>query len=95
MRWLFGRKKETSAQSGKGKGNAFRRLRQKLDLSQDQMAELMGVSKYTIRAWERGVNKPAGSAVRLLQLMETNKGLALIKTLVTSKTRGLVGPEPG
>lgn len=33
-------------------------------------AQMLGVSKKTVEAWEAGTNVPNGSAMRLLQLLE-------------------------
>ena len=46
-------------------------LREKLHLSQGALAEILGVSRKTVEAWERGgeASKPAS---RILQILETN-----------------------
>jgi putative transcriptional regulator len=44
--------------------------RQKLRLSQDQLARVLCVSPATVRSWERGKRRPAGAARVLLRLIE-------------------------
>ncbi len=44
-------------------------LRTALSLSQSKMARLMGVTPVVWRSWERGRRKPAGSAVRLMHVL--------------------------
>lgn len=39
-------------------------------LNQRLFANLMGVSPETVAKWEQGSNKPKGSSLRLLQVME-------------------------
>ncbi|MBI5814581.1 MAG: helix-turn-helix domain-containing protein [Nitrospinae bacterium] len=43
-------------------------IREKMDLSQAQFAELMGVSKRTLQEWEQGRCKPTGAALKLLMV---------------------------
>lgn len=45
-------------------------LRIRLGLKQRQFADVLSVSDKTVKAWEQGVNRPSGSALRLLQIME-------------------------
>lgn len=45
-------------------------LRIRLGLKQRQFAEVLSVSDKTVKAWEQGVNRPSGPALRLLQIME-------------------------
>lgn len=44
-------------------------IREKLMLSQSVFAELLGVSKKTIEAWEYGKNVPSGASLRMLNIM--------------------------
>lgn len=41
-------------------------IREKMDLSQAEFAELLGVSKRTLQEWEQGRCKPTGAALKLL-----------------------------
>lgn len=43
-------------------------LREQLNVSQPIFAQIFGVSGDTVKAWERGANKPSGSSARLLQI---------------------------
>lgn len=39
-----------------------------LNVSQPIFAKILGVSDDTVKAWERGANKPSGSSARLIQI---------------------------
>ncbi len=55
-------------------------VRHKLDLTQKGLANVIGVSPRTVEAWEAGVNKPNGSAQRILYLLDNNEHVsALLK----------------
>lgn len=41
-------------------------IREEMDLSQSEFAELIGVSKRTLQEWEQGRCRPTGAAVKLL-----------------------------
>ena len=45
-------------------------LRIRLGLKQRQFADVLFVSDKTVKAWEQGINRPSGPALRLLQIME-------------------------
>lgn len=49
-----------------------RKLRLVLKLNQGQFASLMGVSANTVSKWEQGTNAPAGSSLRLLQIIKAD-----------------------
>jgi putative transcriptional regulator len=55
----------------------IRSIRENARLSQPAFARYMNVSKNLVSAWERGVKKPGGPALRLLAIIK-NKGLAVI-----------------
>jgi putative transcriptional regulator len=59
----------------------IRRIRNGLKLPQPVFADLLGVSKKTVEAWESGRNIPQGYSPRLLELLDRN-GLALVKDFV-------------
>ncbi len=46
------------------------KIRFGMKLSQSRFAELLGVSKRTLQAWEQGQRKPSGSALSLLKVAE-------------------------
>ena len=43
-------------------------IRKKLDVSQAEFAEMIGVSKRTLQEWEQGRCKPTGAALKLLMI---------------------------
>lgn len=43
-------------------------IREKLDVSQAEFAELIGISKRTLQEWEQGRCKPTGAALKLLMI---------------------------
>lgn len=50
----------------------IRALRERENLSQPVFARYLNVSKNLVSAWERGVKKPGGPALRLLNVVEKN-----------------------
>jgi DNA-binding transcriptional regulator YiaG len=48
----------------------IRRVRQRLDISQREFAELLNVSLGTVRSWEQGLRTPDGASQRLLEIAE-------------------------
>ena len=44
--------------------------RKKTGLTQEKFAEMLGVSKKTLSAWEQGVRKPSGAARTLLKIAD-------------------------
>jgi putative transcriptional regulator len=55
----------------------IRRIRGATHMSQPVFAALLNVGKTTVAQWEQGHKKPAGSAVRLLDLID-RKGIEAI-----------------
>ena len=47
-------------------------IREKLRVSQNEFAHLIGVSANTIQNWEQGRRKPEGPAITLLRITERN-----------------------
>ncbi len=45
-------------------------IRKKLDLTQDQMAAVLGTSPSGYKKWEQGKRQPSGAARTLLRIME-------------------------
>jgi len=58
-------------------------LRRRLSLSQAGFARLLVVSPKTIQSWEQGQRSPAGTASRLLQLLDHPE---LVKSFVGKET---------
>ncbi len=48
----------------------IRRIRDSLNMSQGFFAEVIGVSRKTIEAWEYGKGKPSGAAARMLTIAD-------------------------
>jgi putative transcriptional regulator len=57
------------------KAEEIRAIRMMNNLTQASFADVMGVSKKTVEAWETGRNKPVGAACRLISLIETNASI--------------------
>ena len=51
-------------------------IRERLNLTQEQLAQKIGVSWATVARWERGIGKPSPLAQKALEnlLKETSKG---------------------
>lgn len=67
-------------------------LRLELGLSQSIFADVLGVSRKTVEAWESGRNAPSGVACRLLEIIRKDRGLLkrekiIIYNSFTAKTR--------
>ena len=45
-------------------------LRKKLGLTQEQLAEKLGVTHTAVCCWERGTRRPSGLAVKLLATLK-------------------------
>ncbi|MTI84832.1 MAG: helix-turn-helix domain-containing protein [Firmicutes bacterium] len=56
-------------------GKQIRLLRERQKLTQQVFANVLGVSKKTVEAWEAGKNTPNGPAQRMLYLMEKDSNL--------------------
>lgn len=54
---------------------AIKSIRLNLNLSQRAFAEVLGVSHKTVEAWESGRNRPAGSASRIIEIIEKDSGI--------------------
>lgn len=48
----------------------LRLIREQLELTQDQMAHVLGVSVHGYRKWEQGQRRMSGPAANLLRVME-------------------------
>lgn len=47
----------------------IRQIRERLNLTQVELAELLGVCQGTVSHWEKGIRNPTGPAIRLLRMM--------------------------
>lgn len=61
-------RKKTSNLAAMRLGRKIRVLRRKRGVSQQQVADFVGLSKMAISSWERGLNVP--SALQLMQLAQ-------------------------
>jgi DNA-binding transcriptional regulator YiaG len=52
-------------------------VREKADLSQDEMAALMGMSAFGYKSWEDGVRRPGGPAFQLLRMIDKDPAAAI------------------
>ena len=52
-------------------------IREKVGLSQDNFAMLIGISKRTLENWEQGRRHPTGPAKALLRIFEVNPEFAV------------------
>ena len=52
-----------------------KKIRNNTGLSQKLFASYMGVSVKTVEAWEAGINRPNGTASRILNMMELDNNL--------------------
>jgi len=66
-------------------------LREKLKVSQAVFAKCLNVSTKLVQAWEGGVRRPDGAALRLLRLAERAPGLVF--TVGTKTEVQSVGPD--
>ena len=56
----------------------IREIRFKNNFTQQHFAELLGVTKKAVEAWESGARKPTGTAKRLFQLIEKDPNIVNI-----------------
>ncbi len=63
--------------------NEIKSLRLNLKLTQLAFSQLLGVSKKTIEAWEKGTNTPNGSARRIIGMLKADPDLPEKYHLIT------------
>lgn len=51
----------------------IRKIRKRLNLTQEQLAQRLGVSFTTVNRWEKGKNEPSPLAFRALEELENKK----------------------
>ena len=59
-------------------------IRKKLDLTQDEMASVLGTSPSGYKKWEQGKRQPSGAARTLLRIMEKEPE-AVLRALSSEK----------
>jgi len=57
-----------------GTGLEIRELRKKLKITQQQLADKLGVHRVTVAEWEAGRKRPSNLARRQLNRLETTNG---------------------
>lgn len=55
------------------KSEQIKNIRRHTSMTQVFFANYMGVSPKTVESWERGTNRPTGSACRLLDILSSDK----------------------
>ena len=58
------------------KAREIKKIRTNLELSQSAFANIIGVSKKAVEAWEAGINIPQGPAQRMLELLDKEPVIA-------------------
>ena len=61
----------------------IKKIRENAGMSQSVFAEMIGVSKKTIEAWESGSSSPQGPARRILEFLDNDSDFAIREGLVT------------
>ena len=69
-----------------GKPHEIKSVREKLDVSQNEFALMIGVSVRTLQNWEQGRRRPEGPAKALLRIASRNPDAALdaLHPMITS-----------
>lgn len=62
----------------------IKEARLQLGMTQVTFAEVMGVSKKTVEAWEAGTNKPAGTARRFLSVIQADPSLLVKNNIISA-----------
>lgn len=60
-------------------GNRIKELREYRSLSQQGMADLLGISLSTLTKWENNLRRPSGAAAKLLDILEAHPELVTAK----------------
>ena len=58
------------------KAKEIKKVRTNLELSQSAFANIIGVSKKAVEAWESGKNVPQGPAQRIIELLDKDPAIA-------------------
>jgi putative transcriptional regulator len=68
--------------------NEIQSARKRLGLSQEQFADVFGVSASSLRKWEQGQYTPSGAAKALLKVIAVEPD-AVLRALAITSTQGL------
>src|SRR6185312_5589202 len=85
-KWQQGKKKLKITQVSLPRANDVAKIRQNLDLTQDEFADFMGVNVKTLQNWEQNRREPQGPARSLLRVAEKAPE-AILKALPRSPHR--------
>ncbi len=68
-------------------------IRNKAGMTQNMLADYLGVSKKTVEAWELGRTHPTGPAYRLLGILEQGreKELSFVKVIPETISETIIG----
>lgn len=55
------------------------KLRERMNVSQAVFANYLNISVKTVQAWEQGIGKPSGAALRLLSIVKKDPNVLLEK----------------
>lgn len=69
--------------AGEWDPSRLKKLRSSMHISQAVLADIMGVSKAAVIAWEHGVNTPSGACARLLDILYAYPDILLEAGVVT------------
>lgn len=84
--WQQGKKKLKVTRYDLPEARDVARIRKKLNLDQEDFADLMGVSVRTLQNWEQNRREPQGAAKSLLRVAEKDPG-AVLKALPRSSSQ--------
>lgn len=55
--------------------SAIKKIRSQFDLTQELLAQLLGVNSSAVKHWEQGIRKPSPSVRRLLQIIQADPNI--------------------
>ena len=55
--------------------SAIKKMRSQFDLTQELLAQLLGVKSSAVKHWEQGIRKPSPSVRRLLQIIQADPNI--------------------
>lgn len=55
--------------------SAIKKIRSQFDLTQELLAQLLGVKSSAVKHWEQGLRKPSPSVRRLLQIIQADPNI--------------------
>jgi DNA-binding transcriptional regulator YiaG len=55
--------------------SAIKKMRSQFDLTQDLLAQLLGVKSSAVKHWEQGIRRPSASVRRLFQIIQADPSI--------------------